>query len=231
MKRLIIKYKWWLYVLAGAAGLVCVIFLLLSIKDKDVLPEHSVAFMVGTRFVEEQSVKDGESAEPPAELKLEDGLVFSHWDKDFVNIVEDTLIRAVCVEVGDSVNVFALQSVYCRAGEQIVMPLDLLGQVDLVGFDIRIKYDNTALRFVEFTDLDEDIVANCVAEEGMLYLNFVTNKNIQGGFKIGGLCFEALESQNDKSDIEMVFNDIARLEGEDIVEAESTLIHGTVFIY
>lgn len=231
MKQWIKKHKRWLFAIAGVLIIGCCTFLLIFFQHEIIPPKHKVTFMVDTRVVGVQSIKDGASAEPPADIKLDDGLVFSHWEKPLANITKDTIIRAVCTDVHDLENVFTVQSVYCKKGNKVIMPLALQGRVELSGFDIRIHYDNTALTFVEFANLDEDVIANCAADKGLLYLNFISNKNIQGGFYIGGLVFEARGSKTDTSKVEFVFNDVARNVDKNIVRAKSNLINGDILLY
>ena len=231
MRQWMKSHKKWLFAVAGILVIGCCTLLLILFQDKIFPPKHQVAFMVDTRVLEVQSVKEGASAEPPADIKLDEGLVFSHWETPLANITKDTVIRAVYIDVRNLDNAFTVPSVYCKNEKQVTVPLELQGRVELSGFDIRIRYDKTALTFVEFSDLDEDVIANCVADEGLLYFNFVSNQNIQGGFYIGGLVFEAHGKENDICKVEFVYNDVVHNIDDDIVEAQSNPTSGTILVY
>jgi hypothetical protein len=231
MKQWIKNHKRWLFAISGVLIIGSCTLLLILFQDKIPPLNHQVTFMVDTQVIQVQSVKDGKSAEPPANVKLDDGLVFAHWDKPLSNIIDDTVIRAVYIDARDLENAFTVPSAYCKKDGLVTVPLELQGRVELSGFDIRIRYDKTALTFVEFANLDEDVIANCVADEGLLYFNFVSNQNIQGGFYIGGLVFEAHGNENDICKVEFVYNDVVHNVDDDILEAQSNPTSGTINVY
>lgn len=137
-------------------------------------------------------VKKGAAAQAPANPNVLQGYVFAYWDSDFSCVTEDMTVHAICQEIGDAENVFSCSGAYARQGEQVTVPLQLCGNVCLCAFSAQIKYDVQALDFVEFTAQDGAVDANCIEEDGVIYLNFVSYENTTGEVDLVDLVFTAV---------------------------------------
>ena len=146
-----------------------------------VAPDHSILYI--------DKVKKGEAAEPPANMVMPQGYIFSYWDKDFSNVTEEMTIYAVCQQIPSSGNVLTLGGSYASKGEQVTVPLQLCGDVCLCAFDIRVVYDKEVLDFVEFSSKDSAVDANCMEEKGVIYLNYGSRENTTGEVDLTDLVF------------------------------------------
>ena len=215
-----------------------------SIKDSSVLdstiahedtfaPEtYNVSFIVGTKRIETQTVNVGQSVIPPPTVPTEEGFVFSAWNAPLTNVRSDMLIRAELADIRDMENVFSLTSVYASQNGEATVPLRLEGDVNLCAFDIAIAYPKEDLAFVEFYELDEDVIANTSESDGMIYLNFSQAKNIKGGFDICALVFKR-SSLSDAAQVPLTFSrvDVISALNDDLLLTKYNTIDASAFFY
>lgn len=175
-------------------------------------------------------VNPGEAAEPPVNPVMPQGYVFSHWDRDFSSVTEDMEVYAVCIEWAPTGNVLAIGGGYTRRGGDVTVPLQLSGQVCLCAFDVRITYDTEALDFVEFAAQDGAVDANCIEEEGVIYLNYASVENTVGEVDLADLVFTAIGEPGQTSMEIEVSEIIAFDEAYEFYVPEYTAIPATVTI-
>ena len=136
-------------------------------------------------------VSRGAAALPPENPNVPQGCIFSHWDKSFTSVTEDLVVRAVCHEIGNRENVIALSGGYVYTGDEIRIPVQLCGDVNLCAFDIRIHYDSRVLDFVEFRNKDGAVDANCSEQTGEIFFNYASAENTNGEVYLADLVFRA----------------------------------------
>lgn len=176
-------------------------------------------------------VASGDSAIPPVNPTMPQGYIFSHWDKDFSYVTEDMSIHAICNEVSGQENVLALSGGTVKAGGEVVIPLQLCGNVNLCAFNIRIDYDGEILKFVEFRNKDGAVDANCTEDTGEIYLNFASMENTQGDVYLVELVFNAIGEQGNTSVAVNVVELIAYDADYNFYEPPYATIPGNIAIY
>lgn len=107
--------------------------------------------------------------------------------------------NALYQDVSGLENVFAIPSVYAKAGETFEVPLSLCGQVSLCAFDLRIYYDASLLRYAGCDEADENLLVNCDAKNGLLYVNFLRTVNVEDEVGLCRLAFQVLTSERHES--------------------------------
>ena len=182
-----------------------------------------------TLFITE--VASGDSAIPPVNPTMPQGYIFSHWDKDFSSVTEDMSIHAICKEISGQENVLALSGGSVQSGGEVVIPLQLCGNVNLCAFDIRIDYNGEILKFVEFRNKDGAVDANCTEDTGEIYLNFASMENTQGDVYLVELVFNAIGEQGNTSVAVNVVELIAYDADYNFYEPPYATISGNITIY
>lgn len=180
-------------------------------------------------LVSAQTVTHGESAAPPKDTGTLDGWVFTGWDTDFSNIMQNTDVRAVCSEISTLSNAIVVGTVYVNPDGTATVPVLLTGRVNLAGLDASISYDAESLDFVDFEFTDDDVVANCVPEEQKIYFNFISTQNIDCTVDLFTILFNV---KNDSADIPLPVEITGAVELEDgaIKETDSSAVAGAVLL-
>ena len=176
------------------------------------------------------TVAQGQSAQPPQNPIMPYGWVFSHWDGDFSQVSGDLTIYAAATEIGTAPNVLSCSGGYARQGTNTTVGLRLGGNVELCAFNIRIRYDPGQLDFVELRYPDPMVDANCIAEEGIIYLNFAGSQNTLGDVDLADLVFYAKGAAGQTQISIEVLELIAFTEDGSFSEPAYTTIPGTVTI-
>ena len=176
------------------------------------------------------TVELGRSAQPPQNPVMPYGWVFSYWEGDFTHVSGDMAVKAVATEIGAAPNVLSLSGGYARQGSNATVSLRLGGKVELCAFNIRIQYDPKQLDFVELRYPDPMVDANCIAEEGILYLNFAGSQNTLGDVDLTDLVFYAKGAAGQTQISIEVLELIAFTEDGSFFEPAYTVIPGTVAI-
>lgn len=176
------------------------------------------------------TVAEGAAAQPPQNPMMPYGWVFSHWDGDFTCVSGDMTVKAVATEIGTAPNAISLSGGYARQGSNATVSLRLGGSVELCAFNIRIQYDPGQLDFVELRYSDPMVDANCIAQEGVIYLNFAGSQNTLGDVDLTDLVFYAKGAPGQAQITVEVLELIAFAEDGSFLEPRYTVIPGTVTI-
>ena len=128
-------------------------------------------------------------------------------------------------------NVFTLPSVCAKAGETFVLPLRLCGKVSLCAFDLRIYYDTNLLRYAGCNGDDEDLLVNCDAKSGTVYVNFLRTANINSGLDICDLFFQVLTSERHESTLALEVVEAVAVDAVgDIVRCDSLSVDSILYL-
>lgn len=176
------------------------------------------------------TVTAGTAAHPPQNPIMPYGWVFSHWDGDFTHVSGDMTVKAVATEIGTAPNVLSLSGAYARQGSNATVSLRLGGSVELCAFNIRIQYDPMQLDFVELRYPDPMVDANCIAQDGIIYLNFAGSQNTLGDVDLTDLVFYAKGAAGQTQITVEVLELITFTEDGSFLEPQYTVIPGTVTI-
>lgn len=179
-------------------------------------------------LISEQTVLRNSSAVPPIETGTLDGWVFTGWDSDFTSVKEDMSINAICNEISSIENAVIVCSAYDIDGMASVT-VQLTGQVEIAGVDASIDYGGGALELIKIEYIDEDVTANCVADEHTLFFNFVSPQNVESTVDLMVLKFKINDTNKDIP-IRIKINSTAKIQDEEVVEANATAIDGAVLI-
>lgn len=178
----------------------------------------------------EDTVPAGEAAQPPTNPLMPYGYVFSHWDKDFSHITENLTVNAVCSEVNGKDNVFSCSGGYVQKGANTAVSVKLGGNVSLCAFNLRITYDTEKLDFVEFRAQDPLVDANCMEEEGVIYLNYASSENTVGDVDLTDLVFYATGNEGQAAVTIEVLEIIVYDESYDFQTPACTTVPATITI-
>lgn len=226
------KYK---SVLIIAASLVVVVLLIFTLSGK--LPwstskEYAVTFYSdkGTELKIDY-VKKNSSATPPNSPAMSNGMIFRSWDTDFSHVTKDLDVHPICEEIKGKPNVIAVQSVYSRNDNTVVVPIQLCGDVCVSGLDITIKYNQEMLELQSVTE-DKAVVFND-ATPGVIRLNYVSTKNTIADVDVCNLQF-LVNSAEGEIPITVELNGIYAFSDEEnkdeLYVPKSTILDGKVFV-
>ena len=125
----------------------------------------------------------------PSQETEDENLVFEEW---VTGETENGETSAKYQDVTEVENAVAIPSVYGKAGETVTAAVKLCGQVELCAFDLRVTYEPTLLKYVEYQNADDDLIVNCDEENGIVMMNFLRTVNLEEALKVCDLQFEVL---------------------------------------
>jgi len=178
-----------------------------------------------------EMVEPGKSAIPPADNYTRQGYVFTGWDKDLNNIKSVETVKPTYTKVRDLNNVLALSASYGSYGDTISVPLQLCGKVDLCALDIRIIYDKSVLKFINFNNEDGDLVANYDKKAQIIHMNFISSKNVTGEVDLCDLQFKLISEKATKTALSIEIVEITKLdEKNNFVVPKYNLLNSDVYV-
>lgn len=185
--------------------------------DKDSEKYENITYKVtfynddGT-VINEQSLKRGESAYPPAAPKKE-GSVFAGWSHPYSNIMGDTQTYAKFVSK-DSPNLFVISCEGEPVGKGTVfdVSVDLMGTVNFCSCDMRIKYDSGVFEIIDFeANPLMDIYAENFIDDGEVRFNIVKTNNMSDSAHLMNFKVRVKDTDARSSVIGISAKDIVRI--------------------
>ncbi len=181
----------------------------------DQIKEYSVVFVSSSgAILKEETVPAGQSAIPPEDLKLSFGERFVGWDKPFTNVTEDLVITAITRSVEQENNAFILESACVQRKGTVTVPLLLSGSVCLSAFDLTISYDNEQLTFDSFAYEDGALIYNCINDEGIIRMNFVSTDNVYSDIDLCGIVFRSI-GEAEETEVSLQVNTIVAFDDDE----------------
>ena len=108
-----------------------------------ILTYYTVTFKdYNDTILKTESVESGKSATAP-QSPVREGYIFSGWDKKFDNVTNDITVNAMYTTV---VNCVCAASQTLSPGAQITVPVKILNNTGLCGFEIVVTYDSSVLQ-------------------------------------------------------------------------------------
>ncbi len=165
--------------------------LLVDVNEPE--PIYTVTFLNDDKSIFKQmTVVSGEAPASPGTPMMLQGYVFGGWDADLTAVTKDITVLPKRNAIANEGNVIAISDGYGVTGDTVTLPLSLCGKVDICCFELKITYDNSALQFVGFSAEDADITANCDAENGIIYLNYISTNNTTGQVDLCDVSFKLI---------------------------------------
>ena len=156
--------------------------------------------------VSEQRIKRGEDAIPPAN-PIRNGYYFLGWSHSFYNIIGDTQTTAKYAAT-DSENVFLMNSVNVKHGQEFTVSLDLKGTVKLCSLDSAIEFDDNVLELVDYIPNPTlDIIADNIRDDSEIRFNMVQTKNITKDTHIMDIKFKVKETDKKSTVVKLDVKD------------------------
>lgn len=156
-------------------------------------PNYTVTFLNDDKSIFQQvTVVSGEAPTSPGTPTMLQGFVFDGWDADLSSVTKDMTVLPLREGIEDERNVISISNGYGVTGDTVTLPLSLCGKVDICCFELKITYDKSALQFVEFSNEDAGITANCDAENGIIYLNYISTDNTTGQVDLCDVSFKLI---------------------------------------
>ena len=221
-----------LAVLICAAIAVSLIFLSGRQNDSDAGNDRSFTvtfYSDDGSILKIESVLRHQSATPPVEPEISYGNVFVKWDAEFSDVTADIDVHPVVREVKAEKNAFVLSGAYGQKETDVIVPLQLCGEVLVSGFDIRIKYDPDALELLSVFNVDGGVVYND-SEAGVVILNYVSVENTTADVDICKFKFR-VRAQSGEFPITASVVDICASEGDDIYKTDFVTVDSSVYVY
>lgn len=175
------------------------------------------------------TVKSGESANPPVEPELSYGSIFQKWDTDFSAVTKDMEINPEFESVNGKENVFALAGAYGKKDDVVTTSLTLCGDVMLSGFDITLEYDEDELQFDSVFGNDENVIYN-EKKPGKINLNYVSAKNTTADVDICSFKFKITGKQK-TIPLTIKVNKVYANKGNDLFTPHYSVIDANVYAY
>lgn len=154
---------------------------------------YTVLFLNDDKSILKQvTVVSGEAPTSPGTPTMLQGYVFNGWDSDLSSVTKDMAVLPLREEIGNERNVISISNGYGVTGDTVSLPLSLCGKVDICCFELKITYDKSTLQFVDFSYEDVGITANCDAENGVIYLNYISTNNTTGQVDLCDVSFKLI---------------------------------------
>ena len=182
------------------------------------------------RVISVSRILSGQTAIPPVDPQLRNGLVFQKWDKDVTNIKQDTEFHPQYVSVSESENAFVIPGTYGEYGTTVSVPLKLCGKVCLSGVDLTVEYDSDVLQLKDVTNADEAVIYNGETP-GMIRLNYVSTENTTADVDLCNFSFNILKDISE-TPIHIKVNSIcANGEQDEFYVPTYTLVDASVYAF
>ena len=226
MKKLLEHKKLILIALSIAicVSVIIVLFVIFANRNYDVK-----FYSDNKELLKIDTVKSGESAEPPVEPELSNGNVFRKWDTDFSAVTTDLEIKPEFESVNGKENVFALSGTYGKKDKLVTTSLTLCGDVALSGFDITLEYDKDKLSLDSIFGNDENVIYN-EKEPGKINLNYVSAENTTADVDICSFKFKITGNQK-TIPLTIKVNKVYANKGNDLVTPNYSVIDANVYEY
>lgn len=199
----------------------------LPVKDHIVMFEDWDGKVIST-----QTITTGNDATLP-DSPSRQGYEFCGWNGRYTNITNDSTVIAQYIDSSKE-NVFKVFNAKGSEGDTVKTMIYLGGQVELCGFDMRLKYDNNTLEFVTMnSELNLDVVANHDAKTGIIKFNYSAIKNRTKSAKVLELEYKIKETTEKATTltltpVEIIKTDTAQ--NNNIVPVEYSLENGVITI-
>lgn len=94
-----------------------------------------------------QEVRSGKPASPPEEPKR-DGYIFAGWDKDFMVVTENMIVKAEYLRITNTK--FRINTVTSHSGvDRVEVPICIVNNPGILGMRLSISYDETIMKLKE----------------------------------------------------------------------------------
>ena len=183
------------------------------------------------KVISTQDRKSGEPVELPENVEIPYGYTFIGWDKPIESIKGTERINADFVYLGDKSNAFYIDSVSCKKGEKISLPVCLGGKVELCGCEMSLLYDKDKLKLIKLNDVDGDVMVN-KAENGVIKFNLVSGSNITGDVRLFDAEFKVIDDSEYMTELVFDSGKVIKFdsEGKEIEAADFYLSKGEIYI-
>lgn len=177
-----------------------------------------------------ESVKSGESAKLPANPEKA-GFIFAGWEGEYKNVTADQTVTATYVSESAK-NIFVIDSVDASKGETITVYVRLMGDVEVVDFDMEVSYDADVLEATAVSNR-RMIASTSNIANGVVMFNFSDSDNNYDEGDVVAITFKVKEDTT-ATDASIWFSNIKFVDLMDdageLVEAPYTVINGLVHI-
>ena len=178
-----------------------------------------------------KKIMQGEVISSPGIPEIPEGYIFGGWNIEISSINKDTEIMPICIEIPKEKNVIALSSGYGKIGNNLNLPLQLCGKVDISCFEIVISYDKDMLNFVAFENEDGNVVANCDSENGKIYINYISNGNTLGEVDLCDIVFSISNNKSSATDVTLLVQNAAKeINSDSFEKIECDVVNSKVYI-
>lgn len=182
-------------------------------------PNYTVTFLNDDKSIFKQvAVVSGEGPTSPGIPSMLEGYVFGGWDADLSSVTKDMVVLPLREEITDERNVISISNGYGVTGDIVTLPLSLCGKVDICCFELKITYDKSILQFVEFFNEDAGIAANCDAENGVIYLNYISTNNTTGQVDLCDVSFKLIGNSTKQVPLNIMVELAVRINDSDDYE-------------
>jgi hypothetical protein len=193
---------------------------------------YSVKFYdLDNNVIKTERLKGG-FVQPPDKAEVGGDDIFLRWDKDILNISDNTDIYPATRNISSGDNVFFINAVYVKSGNTLAAPLMSGGKVKFSSVKITMTYDPVMLEYVEEKTNERNAVIQHSAESSTVTVSLGAAQNITRGGMISELSFNAVGKQFSYTEIVLKVDGIKKID-ENGVEAggDCELYNGKIYIY
>ena len=200
---------------------------LLLTKNYEVIFEDWDGTIIST-----QSVLTGDNAILP-NAPAREGYEFCGWSGNYTNVNNDATVVAQYIDSSNT-NVFKVYSSKAKKGDTVKLTVYLGGMVETCGFDLRLRYDKDALKFINADGaLDLDAIVKHDDTDGTISFNYSSARNRTKSARILEVEFEIKETAGNSTTLGLSPVEIVRVDSEQDnipVDVEYTLENGVITI-
>ena len=139
------------------------------------------------------------------------------------------------MEISDDSNVIYNDSVYvCNdIPTSFSTNISVGGKVDFSVLEMEIEYNSELLEFIEFKNVDPDLICNCVAEESKIYLSFSSVSKINGAIDLFDIIFKTKGTSPADTSLKYTIKDIAAWDEStsDFYNVRHSVVDGKIVMY
>lgn len=171
-------------------------------------------------------------AKPPKKIHIPQNTVFLRWDKDILNISDNTDIYPATRDIKNEANVIYMNAKYVESGKEFQTDLLLGGAVDFSDLTFVIQYDKKCLQYTGEKDLNKHISIKNDTDNAILSVKITANENIKEGGVLAKLGFKAVGRKFNYTELKLKIDSIEKnLNNNGKVGTECTMYNGKIYIY
>lgn len=173
----------------------------------------------------------GGFVEPPQDVETGKDRVFRGWDKDILNVRDNTDFYPITVDISDMANVLYLNSAYVSSGQLLKADLNLGGIVGCSDIRLAIEYKPMDLKYVGSENDRADTITEHDEQNNSIMVTVSADSNITSAELLSTLMFQVVTEGFIYTELKIKLDKLEMLREDGRVSVDCAMYNGEIYIY